>query len=87
MTQKTATINMRELLRIFVVPNASKNKLAQQADGTLRALVSAKAVGNRANKALLVLVAKWAGVPEDTVSIVAGFRSRWKTVLIAPKES
>jgi uncharacterized protein YggU (UPF0235/DUF167 family) len=74
-------------LRVFVIPNASKNKLTQQADGTWRALVSAKAAGNRANKALLALVAKWAGLPEDSVSIVAGFRSRWKTVLIAPKES
>jgi uncharacterized protein YggU (UPF0235/DUF167 family) len=73
-------------LRIFVIPNASKNKLRQQADCTLRALVSAKATGNRANKALLELVAKWAGVPNEAVSIVSGFRSQWKTVLITPEE-
>lgn len=72
--------------RIFVVPGAAKNKIKQQSDGTLRATVSAEAAGNRANEALIRLVAKWAGVSEKLVSIVAGFRSRWKTVLIDSKE-
>lgn len=72
--------------RVFVVPGAARNRLKQQPDGSLRATVSAKASGNRANEALLELVAKWAGVPKESVSIIAGFHRRWKTIMITPQE-
>jgi len=66
----------------FVVPGASKSKVSQQPDGTLRILTSAPASGNRANKAVIELVAKWAGVFPESVSIVSGFRGRRKRIRV-----
>lgn len=73
--------------KALVVPKASRSKLTLQADGTLRILVSAPAVGGRANEAVVRLVAKWAKVPEEAVAIVSGHRNRWKTIQVTTESA
>jgi uncharacterized protein YggU (UPF0235/DUF167 family) len=51
-------------------------------DGTLRAWVTEPALENRANEALVELIADAAGVPKSAVLVVRGHKSRTKTLRV-----
>lgn len=69
-------------LKVLVVPKSSKNKIIQLDDDSLKIFVSAPANGGQANEAVVKLVAKWKGVPQKAVSIIAGHHSRRKTLKV-----
>jgi uncharacterized protein YggU (UPF0235/DUF167 family) len=69
-------------LRVRVTPRASKARFVVEGDGTLRAWVPAPAEGGRANEALRELLAGALHVRRQDVVIVAGARSREKTIEI-----
>jgi uncharacterized protein len=75
------------LLFVRVTPGAGHNKIGgikARDDGTclLGILVTAPPDKNKANRAVVALVAKWLGVAKSTVSIKAGHTAREKTVMI-----
>lgn len=69
-------------IAVFVKPNASRNRVTELKDGSLKVTVKAPPQNGQANAEVIRLVAKWAGVSQDSVSIVKGFSGRKKTVQI-----
>lgn len=71
------------ILRVRVQPKASRNALAIDADGRLRAALTAPPIAGAANKALTKFIAKQLGVAHGRVRLASGARSRDKTVHVS----
>ena len=69
-------------LRVVVTPGGSRDVLAGVAEDRLRIRLRAKAVEGAANAALTVFLASVLGLRPRQVAIVAGERSRKKTIRI-----
>lgn len=70
------------LLKVRVQPRASRNAFKQEADGRLRVYLTAPPVEGAANEALCEFVAKRLGIAKSSISVVAGEKSREKTLKI-----
>lgn len=73
---------MEARIQVRVTPRAGRDELAGWKDGLLRVRVSSPPVDGKANAALERLLARALDVPRTAVAVVAGQRSREKTVLI-----
>lgn len=71
------------VIDVRVIPRAAKPGIAGARDGALLVRLKAPPVEGAANAELIELMARTAGVPKRSVSIVAGDRSRTKRVAIA----
>lgn len=69
-------------LRVVVTPGGSRDVLAGVAEDRLRVRLRAKAVEGAANAALTAFLASVLGLRPRQVAIVAGGRSRRKTIRI-----
>lgn len=69
-------------LRVAVTPGGAKDALAGLAEDRLRVRLRAKAVEGRANAALTDFLATCLGLKNRQVRIVAGDKSRKKTIRI-----
>jgi uncharacterized protein len=69
-------------ISIRVVPRSSRNEIVGEENGSLKIKLTAPPVEGKANKALRGLLAKRLGVPKGGLEIVAGEKSRTKTVRI-----
>jgi uncharacterized protein len=74
------TVPARSFLRVRVVPRASRNTLSRDAQGTLRAHLTAPPVEGAANRALLALLAERLDLPKAALEISRGARGRDKVV-------
>jgi len=63
-------------------PRAGRDEIVSERGGRVVARVTAPPLDGRANAALVALVAKLAGVPKRSVTIVRGQRSRDKLLRI-----
>ena len=70
------------ILPLLVRAGSRKTRVLGEKNGRLLVEVRQKAEGGRANDALIRLLAKTFGLPEDGVKIVDGLRSKRKKVLI-----
>lgn len=70
------------LIRVVVVPRASRTAIAGEFDGALKIRLAAPPVNGAANKELIRHLSKKLGVPRSSISIRSGIASRRKTVLI-----
>jgi uncharacterized protein len=70
------------VIKIYVVPRASANKIVGEYNGALKIALTAPPVEGAANKALVEFLAKTLGVPKGGVTILSGETSRNKTVRI-----
>ena len=70
------------LLAVKVTPRASADKLAGVKDGRVLVRLSAPPVEGKANQALVKFLAKKLGLAKSGLEVVAGFKSRQKTVLV-----
>ncbi|HST04128.1 MAG TPA: DUF167 family protein [Chloroflexia bacterium] len=68
------------VLRVYVAPRASANKMLGLHDGLLKIALAAPPVDGAANKALVEFVAKTLGVPKGQVTLMSGETSRRKTL-------
>jgi hypothetical protein len=67
---------------VKVTPRASRDEIVGMRDGVLAVRVTAPPVDDKANRAVVKLLAKRAGVARGRVSIVRGERGRRKVVAI-----
>jgi hypothetical protein len=74
-------------VQIRVVPGARKDAVDGMHDGRLKVRLTAPAVDNKANKALVAFAATLFHVKKSGVSIASGEKSREKTLLIAAETS
>ncbi len=63
-------------------PRASRDEVVGWRDDVLRLRVEAPPLGGRANDAVVLLIARAAGLPRSAVSLVGGERSRDKTLRV-----
>jgi uncharacterized protein (TIGR00251 family) len=68
------------LLAVKAAPGASRSRIAGISDGRLRISIAAAAEDGRANAELRSFLAKALGCPRKDIALVAGERSRLKTV-------
>ena len=69
-------------LSVRVQPGASRNRVGEYRDGTLRVSVTAQPQDGRANAAALELLAGALGVAKSRIRIVRGHASRDKMIAV-----
>ena len=69
-------------LEVKVTPRASRDEVVGMRDGVLGVRVTAAPVDDAANRAVVKLIAKRAGVPRSRVRIARGARGRRKRIEI-----
>lgn len=67
---------------IHVQPRASKNELCGEHDGALKVRLTSPPVEGAANKLCIEFFAKLLGVAKSKVTIIAGEKSRHKTIRV-----
>ena len=75
----------RVLLRIYLQPRSSKNRVAGLHGGELKVAVTAPPVDNAANGMVVAFLADLLGVPKSSLTVIAGLSSRHKTIAITGK--
>ena len=78
----TSLQNKSLALHVYVQPRASKNRVAGMHGSALKVCVTAPPVENKANEAVIGLIADLLQVPRSTISIKSGRQGRNKTVVI-----
>ena len=86
--KSSATIDVQErggavTFAVRVIPRASRDAIEGEYQGALKVRLTAPPVDDRANEALIRLLAERLNVPRSAVRIVAGEKSRTKRVEIA----
>lgn len=74
---------MSAVLRLRVVPNAKRSEVVGEHGDAIRVKVQAPAMDGKANEALLEFLAQQLGVPRRGLQLVAGEKSRDKSVMVA----
>ncbi len=74
-------------VQVRVVPGARKDAVDGVHDGRLKLRLTAPAVDNKANKALVAFAARLFQVKKSGVSIAGGEKCREKTLLVAAETS
>jgi uncharacterized protein (TIGR00251 family) len=69
-------------IRVHVQPGAKRDELAGLFQESLKVRLSAPAVDNKANGALVVFIASLLGLKRSQVSLVSGQTSRSKSLLV-----
>ncbi len=72
---------MSKIIVVKVIPRAKKISIKEE-DGMLKVYVAAPAIDGRANKDLMVSLAKYFGVRKSSLTIIKGLKSRIKTISI-----
>lgn len=67
---------------VRVIPRASRDELAGAAEGALKVRLTAPPVEGAANQALLKLLAKTLDLPKSRLRLLAGEKSRHKTIWV-----
>jgi len=75
--------NKNLALRVYVQPRASKNRIVGVHGNSVKVCVTAPPVENKANEAVIELIADLFRVPRSAVSIKRGKQGRNKKVLIS----
>ncbi len=69
-------------LTIHVKPNSKKNEVEVRQDGSLLVRVTSPPVEGKANKKALEVLATYLGKPKSSLKLLAGEKSKRKTVEI-----
>jgi len=67
-------------IRVYVTPNAKQARVVKVSEDYFEVWVDDRAVGGRANKGLLEILAEHFKVPRSQISVLGGTKSRNKTV-------
>jgi hypothetical protein len=78
-----ASIPAGVLIKIYVVPRSSYNKVVGLYNGELKIALTAPPVEGAANRELVEFLAKGLAVPKGSVALVSGESSRHKVVRVS----
>jgi len=73
---------MNMLIRVFVTPNAKQPRVIRVSEDYFEVRVDERAVGGRANKRLVEILAEHFKVQKSRITIVRGTKSRSKIVQV-----
>ena len=71
------------MLRVRVQPRASRNEIQGVEHGQLRVRTTASPTDGKANKAVILLLADYLGVPQSRITLTRGLTNRNKQVSVA----
>jgi hypothetical protein len=74
-------------LHIRVKPNASKDEVCREPDGTIRVRIKAPPVKGKANKYLITFLAAYFGLSKSQVTLLKGETNQFKTVEMDAEEA
>jgi uncharacterized protein (TIGR00251 family) len=69
-------------LKITVKPNARRDEVVRNGDGTLLVRVNAPPVEGKANERVIELLSEFLQKPKRSISIISGFKGKNKIVEI-----
>lgn len=69
-------------LTVKVIPNSKINKIVEQHDNFIKIKLTAPALENKANQALIKFLSKQWGIPKNKISLLQGEKSRTKLIKI-----
>ncbi|MFN3233793.1 MAG: DUF167 domain-containing protein [Gammaproteobacteria bacterium] len=69
-------------LEVYIQPGSKKSEIAGKHDGRLKIRIKSPPEDGRANKEIITFVSKWLGIKKQDVSIIAGEKSRFKTLAV-----
>ncbi len=75
-------MNTNTTINIFVKPQSKEDKIIELKSNVLVVAVKAPAIENKANKAVVELLAKELNLPKKEINIKVGFKSKYKSVII-----
>jgi uncharacterized protein len=70
------------LIRVYVTPNAREARVVSVSEGHFEVRVDERAVGGRANKRLVEILAEHFKVSKSRIIILKGMKTRNKTVQV-----
>lgn len=73
------------LVKIKIVPNSSKNEIKLE-ESFIKVKVTAQAIENKANKALIEFLSKKVKLPKTQIEIVKGVSSKDKVILFSTSD-
>ncbi len=74
--------NGKTLLALYIQPQSSKNKFCGLHGDEMKLAITAPPVDGKANKGVIVFLAKFLGVAKGAISIRRGLQSRHKQLLV-----
>jgi uncharacterized protein (TIGR00251 family) len=66
--------------KIIVKPNARKNEVMQNTDGTLVVRVAVPPIEGKANEKVIEVLSEYLNKPRRSISIVSGFKGKNKII-------
>jgi uncharacterized protein len=75
------------LIRVYVTPNSREARVVMVSEDYFEVRVDERAVGGRANKRLLEILAEHFNVPKSKITIVKGTKTRNKIIQIMPQDN
>ncbi len=70
------------LIRVYVTPNSREARVVKVSEDYFEVRVDERAVGGRANKRLLEILAEYFKVPKSRITILKGTKTRNKTIQV-----
>jgi uncharacterized protein len=70
------------LIRVLVTPNAKRARVVKVSEDNFEVWVDERAVGGRANKRLLEMLAEHFKIPKSRVTILKGTKTRNKIIQV-----
>jgi len=74
------------LIQVYVTPNAREARVVRVSEDHFEVRVDERAVGGRANKRLVEILAEHFKVPKSRITILKGTKTRNKTIQIVPNQ-
>jgi len=74
------------IVNVKVIPNAKKEGISEEEDGSLVVRIAEKPLFGRANKRLIEVLAKHFNVKKNQIRIIRGLKSRFKMVSVDKEE-
>jgi len=74
----------KKIYKIKVIPNSKINKIIGESEDYLKIKLTAPAMENKANKALLIFLSNYFQIPKNKIRIISGEKNRLKKIQIEP---
>ena len=73
---------MTKSISVYIQPNASKNEICGEHDGSLKIRIKSPATDGKANKELIRFISKYLSIKQSQITITKGHISRHKVIEI-----
>ena len=72
--------------KVKVIPNSSTSKITEITEDYLKAKLNSPPIENKANKDVIILLAKTLDIPKTSITLISGDKNKLKTFLVPLSE-